>query len=355
METLAVSGDFWRDRRVLLTGHTGFKGSWLALWLRSLGARVTGLALDPQTRPALFAGARVAADLTDLRGDVRDAAVVERTVGLAQPEVVFHLAAQALVRESYREPVATFATNVMGTVHVLEALRRCEATRAVVVVTSDKCYANDGSGRAYRESDPLGGHDPYSSSKAGAELVAAAYRDSFLAARDMRVATVRAGNVIGGGDWSDDRLIPDAVRAWSGGDVLRLRNPNATRPWQHVLAPLSGCLTLAQRLWSDPGFAAAWNFGPVDGAVIPVGAVVAQAAAAWGEGARWEADAGAHPHEAPLLALDSTRAAAALGYGSRWTTERSIAETLQWYRQQLAGADMRTLTLAQIHSYAHDN
>lgn len=352
MEAMAIEREFWRDRRVLLTGHTGFKGAWLALWLHTLGARVTALALDPATRPALYPGLRLGSEIDDRRGDIRDAALVADVVRVAQPEVVFHLAAQALVRLSYREPVTTYATNVMGTVNLLEALRGCMTTRAVVVVTSDKCYANDGSGRPCRETDPLGGHDPYSSSKAATEMVAASYRDSFFATRGVRLATVRAGNVIGGGDWSEDRLIPDAVRAWSQGLPLRLRNPNATRPWQHVLAPISGCLRLAESLWHDAAYATAWNFGPTDGAVAPVGEVIARAAAAWGGDARWETDPGPHPHEAPLLALDSTRAVTTLGYGSRWSLAESIVATLHWYRRQLAGADMRALTLEQIHAYA---
>lgn len=355
VESMAVDPDFWRARRVLLTGHTGFKGAWLALWLQELGAEITGLSLDPHSQPSLFEGARVGAGMKDERGDIRDEKLVDRIVARARPEIVFHLAAQALVRESYRDPVGTFASNIMGTVNVLEALRRSDATRVAIVVTSDKCYVNDGSGRPYCEHDPLGGRDPYSSSKAAAELVSAAYRDSFLASRDVRVATVRAGNVIGGGDWSEDRLVPDAMRAWSRGEILRLRNPDATRPWQHVLTPLMGCLILAQRAWYDASLARAWNFGPTDGSILPVREVIAQAARSWGADARWEANVGEHPHEAALLALDSTRAVNGLGYSSRWPAERGIAESVGWYRRYFAGEDMCSLTLAQIHSYAREN
>ncbi|HTP40599.1 MAG TPA: CDP-glucose 4,6-dehydratase [Steroidobacteraceae bacterium] len=346
---------FWRGQRVLLTGHTGFKGALLALWLRRLGAELTGFALDPPTTPSLFELAGVAQDLNDLRGDVRDFAAVKRALAVARPTLVFHLAAQALVREGYATPLATFDTNVMGTAHVLEAVRDSAATRAVVVVTSDKCYANDGSQRRYREADALGGFDPYSSSKACAELVSAAWRDSFLAARGVAVATVRAGNVIGGGDWAADRLLPDAVRAWSAGEPVRLRNPSATRPWQHALAPLAGCCALAEALLRDgPRFARAWNFGPVDGATHPVSAVIETAAAAWGAGARWEPAAGDHPHEAPVLGLDSGLAVRELGFASPWPLARAVNESIAWYRQQRSGTDVRQLTFSQIESYTHD-
>lgn len=352
MEALGLNPGFWRGRRVLLTGHTGFKGSWLALWLRELGVAVTGLALAPPSEPSLFALARVGRGLTDLRGDIRDPEAVRTAVARAQPDVIFHLAAQALVRESYRDPISTFATNVMGTAHVLEAARQSPSTRAIVVVTSDKCYANDGGSTAFREDHPLGGFDPYSSSKACAELVAGAYRNSFLGARDVAVATVRAGNVIGGGDWSDDRLLPDAIRAWSAGDRVRLRHPGATRPWQHVLEPLAGCLALAERLCVDgQHFAGPWNFGPGDGAGRPVADVIATAAEAWGPGAEWVQDGNNHPHEAGTLALDSAKAARELGWRTAWPFERAVRETIRWHRDHLAGADPEVLTLTQIETY----
>jgi CDP-glucose 4,6-dehydratase len=355
MEALGLSSPFWRGRRVLLTGHTGFKGSWLALWLKRAGAELTGFALAPASEPSLFEAACVAQGITDLRGDVRDPAAVMSAMRAAHPSVVFHLAAQSLVREGYLDPTGTFAINVMGTVNVLEAVRSSDATPAVIVITSDKCYSNDGSVRRYRENDALGGFDPYSSSKACAELVTAAYRDSFLAAAGARVATVRAGNVIGGGDWSRDRLLPDALRAWSQGEAVKLRNPQATRPWQHVLEPLMGCLQLAESLVREgEPFAAAWNFGPSDGAVHAVESVVAKAAAAWGTGARWEPDRGPHPYEARALGLDSSKAAERLGWRSRWSLERAVHETIAWHRHHAAGRDMRAVTLSQIESYAHD-
>lgn len=354
MSSRSISPSFWNGRRVLLTGHTGFKGSWLTLWLRQMGAEVTGLSLAPASRPALFDVARVADGILDLRGDIRDASVVQAAVARAEPEVVFHMAAQALVRESYARPVETYATNVMGTIHVLEALRQSPSVRVAVVVTSDKCYLNDASGRAYRESDPLGGFDPYSSSKASTELVAAAWRNSFLGAKGVAVGSARAGNVIGGGDWADDRIVPDLVRAWSTGSVVRLRNPRATRPWQHVLAPLSGYLALAEAMWNKSSFADAWNFGPAAGMVQTVQQVVERAAMTWGEAARWEADAGNHPHEAPVLALDSGRAAEHLGFRSPWGFERSVDETVAWYRAHLGGVDIRDYTLSQISTYARE-
>jgi CDP-glucose 4,6-dehydratase len=354
METLGLSSAFWRGRRVLLTGHTGFQGSWLALWLRRAGAELCGFALGPTSEPSLFETARVAQDITDLRGDVRDPAAVASALLAARPSIVFHLAAQSLVRESYLDPTGTFATNVMGTVNVLEAVRGSDATQAVVVVTSDKCYSNDGSVRCYREADALGGFDPYSSSKACAELVSAAYRGSFLAPTGTNVATVRAGNVIGGGDWSRDRLLPDALRAWSRGEPVKLRNPRATRPWQHVLEPLSGCLQLAEGLVREgEPFAAAWNFGPENGAVHAVEAVVAKAAAAWGADARWEPDPSPHPHEAPALGIDSSNATERLGWRSRWSLDRAVHETVAWHRHHAAGHDMRAVTLSQIESYSH--
>ena len=355
MEVVGLTPAFWRGRRVLVTGHTGFKGSWLALWLRELGADVTGFALAPPTQPSLYATARVAEGIHDLRGDVRDAAAVRAALADSRPEVIFHLAAQALVRESYRDPLGTFATNVMGTAHVLDAARQSSATRAIVVVTSDKCYANDDAGVAFREDHPLGGFDPYSSSKACAELVSAAYRSSFLAASGAAVATVRAGNVIGGGDWSADRLLPDAIRAWTCGAPVRLRHPAATRPWQHVLEPLAGCLGLAARLCEDgQRFAGPWNLGPSNGAVHPVVDLIRTAAEAWGAGAVWERDPGAHPHEVATLALDAGKAASELGWRTAWPLERAVRETVLWHRALDAGRDAQTLTLAQIESYQHD-
>lgn len=342
----------WAGRRVLVTGHTGFKGSWLALWLESLGARVTGLALAPDTEPALFDVLGLGARIDDRRADIRDPEAVAQAFDACRPEVVFHLAAQALVRDGYREPAATFATNVMGTVHVLEVARRCGPLRALVVATSDKCYENDESGRAFREGDPLGGRDPYSASKAGAELAAAAWRASFPDSPCGRLATVRAGNVIGGGDWARDRIVPDLVRGFAAAQPVPIRNPGAVRPWQHVLEPLAGYLVVAEALLAGRAdCATAWNFGPDPVGARPVAELVAHAAARWGAGADWVLDPGPQPHEARLLQLDAAQARARLGWAPRWSTDRAIDETIDWYRAHRRGADMRAYSLAQINRY----
>ena len=343
---------FWQGKRVLLTGHTGFKGGWLALWLQRLGAQVTGLALAPTGGTNLFDAARVAALCDHRLGDVRDAALVARVVRDSAPQIVLHLAAQPLVRASYRDPLATYATNVMGTAHVLDALRGQASVRAVVVVTTDKVYHNRESAYPYREGDALGGHDPYSASKAAAEIVAASYRDAFLRDQGVALATARAGNVIGGGDWSEDRLIPDAVRAWQAGSVLAIRRPQAIRPWQHVIEPLAGYLRLAEALWQQPALAGAYNFGPATHEAASVGAVVALARQAYGQGA-WACDgADAGPHEAGWLALEVAQARVALGVSPRWALGTAVARTMQWYRDQAGGADARALCLADIDAYA---
>ena len=323
--------EFWRDRPVFLTGHTGFKGGWLATWLLALGARVTGYALAPDTTPSYFARCGLAERLTSRLGDVADDAALASALAVARPSVVFHLAAQALVRRAYRTPVETFATNVLGTAHVLEAVRRTPSVEAVVVVTSDKCYDNRERPEGYREDEPLGGRDPYSASKAAAELVTAAYRRSFFTT-GARVATARAGNVIGGGDWAEDRLVPDLVRALTGGDTVRVRHPAAVRPWQHVLEPLGGYLALAERLVESETFATAFNFGPRDEDAVPVAALVELVLGLWGDG-RWEAVAGTGaPHEAGLLRLDWTRARERLGWRPVLTLKEAAELTVDWYR-----------------------
>lgn len=348
---MAPDASFWRGKRVLLTGHTGFKGGWLALWLQRLGAQVHGYALAPATTPSLHALLPALPGVHGRLGDVRDGAALAEAVAAAQPEVVLHLAAQPLVRASYARPLETFDTNVMGTARLLEALRGVDSLRAVVVVTTDKVYRNLEWAYPYREDDALGGHDPYSASKAAAELVAASYRSAFLAERGVALATARAGNVIGGGDWSEDRLIPDAVRAWQAGRPLVIRQPQAVRPWQHVLEPLAGYLRLAEKLCSDASLAGAYNFGPLTGEAATVGDVVTLAAQAFGRG-EWRCDDSTpHVHEAGRLALEVARARSVLGVEPCWGLEHSVVRTLRWYRRQAEGVPALSLCEADIDDY----
>jgi CDP-glucose 4,6-dehydratase len=352
MEGLGVTAAFWRGRRVLVTGVTGFKGGWLALWLRELGATVVGYSLPPPTTPSLFHSARVGDDLEWIDGDVRDCARLRRVAADHAPEIVFHLAAQPLVRASYETPVETFETNVLGTVNVLESLREQSSTRAIVVVTSDKCYENREWCWPYRENDPLGGHDPYSSSKACAEIAASAYYRSFFRSRGVGVATARAGNVIGGGDWARDRLVPDVVAALGTGKSVLVRNPASIRPWQHVLEPLSGYLALAERLASEPeAFSEGWNFGPDLDALRPVEDLVESMCALWGDGARWHAAKIDQPHEARILALDASKARARMGWRPRLTLDEALAWTIAWYKDHASAIDVRDRSLRQIRSY----
>lgn len=338
-----VNPEFWRGRRVFITGHTGFKGSWLAIWLARLQADVVGYALAPDDKGSLFDSARVSDEITSMIGDVRDPDALRDALASSEAEIVFHLAAQALVRESYVRPVDTYGTNLMGTVHLLEAVRQSGQARAVVVVTSDKCYENREWLWPYRESEPLGGRDPYSSSKACQELCAAAYRASF----GLPIATARAGNVIGGGDGAKDRLVPDLVRAFSRGETAGIRNPAAIRPWQHVLEPLHGYLMLAEGLCADQGFAEAWNFGPYEHDVRSVRWIADALVERWGDGARWRADEGTHPHEAMTLRLDSTRARSSL----RWAPRLSLDTALDWIVEWHKHDDPRAITLEQIERY----
>lgn len=357
-----MNATFWQQRRVFVTGHTGFKGSWLALWLERLGARVTGYSLpEPTSDPSLFELARVAEGMTaSLAGDVRDLDSLSRALNGARPEVVIHMAAQSLVRRSYQDPAGTYATNVMGTVNLLEAARRAEGLRAVLVVTTDKCYENREWVWGYRETDRLGGRDPYSNSKACAELVTDAYRRSFFGAEESNaaaVASARAGNVIGGGDWAEDRLLPDIFRAAAEGREVQIRNPDAVRPWQHVLEPLSGYLLLAENLCGErrAEFAEGWNFGPSDEDARPVSWVVGRIAERWGDALRWSRDAGAHhPHEARSLRLDCSKSRELLRWRPRWTIERALDATVEWYRSQAAGADARRLCADQIDAYQNE-
>ncbi len=343
--------DFWRGKRVLLTGHTGFKGGWLALWLQRLGAEVHGMALAPSTTPSLFEAAHVAEGMAHHLVDIRDATAVATAVRAARPQIVLHLAAQALVRASYREPLATYAANVMGTAHVLDALRGSDATRVAVCITTDKVYRNREWAYPYREDDALGGHDPYSASKAAAEIVIASYRDAYLREQGLAVASARAGNVIGGGDWSADRLLPDAVRAWQGGQTLEIRRPQAIRPWQHVVEPLAGYLRLAEVLWQRPGEAGAYNFGPATGDAATVGEVVTLARQAYGRGDIHLGDGSEGPHEAGWLALEAARARCVLGVVPRWPLAEAVARSMAWYRAHAEGADARALCLADIAAY----
>jgi CDP-glucose 4,6-dehydratase len=350
VEGVVIGREFWSGKRVLVTGHTGFKGSWLALWLHSLGARVHGLALAPGTVPSLWQLLDLEREVNSRLADVRDLAAVRRVVEQANPEIVFHLAAQSLVRPSYQDPVGTYATNVMGTVHVLEAARDCLAARVVVNVTSDKCYENRETDAAYRESDAMGGRDPYSSSKGCAELVTAAYRGSFY--KNVGLASARAGNVIGGGDWAAERLLPDLVRAVLRGEPALIRNPGAVRPWQHVLEPLAGYLLLAERLWSDSGsFAGGWNFGPPLEDAVPVKELADAFTRTWGSAARWQPDRATHPHEARYLKLDASKARKQLGWKPRLRLQDAIAWTADWYKKQAAGNPARALCLSQIEQY----
>lgn len=342
---------FWVGRRVLVFGHTGFKGSWLSLWLKRLGASVAGCALPPPTRPSLFELAELGAVVPTTFGDIRDVQVPLDVMAAWQPDVVLHLAAQPLVFRAIREPVETYATNVMGTVHVLEAVRQVASVRAVVVVTSDKCYADQAG--ACHEDDALGGEDPYSSSKACAELVSRAYRETFLAERGVGVATARAGNVFGGGDWAEDRLLPDCMRALHCRQTIEVRRPDAIRPWQHVLEPLAGYLLLAERLRSEPtAFARGWNFGPDASGARSVVSVVERVVQCWGDGARWVGVHADTPRESASLVLDASLARERLGWRSRLMLDEGLAWTVDWHRRLQAGEAARALCEAQIARYA---
>lgn len=341
----------WVNRKVLVTGHTGFKGGWLSLLLTKRGANVYGFGLDPPTTPSFFEVCRIGNSLEgDSRGDLRDPAVLTRCLSAVRPDVVFHLAAQPLVRAGYREPINTFDTNVLGTVRLLEAVRACDSVRAVVVVTTDKCYDNREWDWAYRENEPLGGADPYSASKACAELVCDAYRRSFLAAAGVQLATARAGNVIGGGDWAADRLVPDFLRAIDAGKALSLRAPGAVRPWQHVLEPVAAYILLAERLLESDRFAEAWNFGPAEADACTVGRI-AELLCNRVPGSSWQNEQGNHPHEAGLLRLDSSKARRQLGWQPRWNLEEAVGHTVDWHLAWKRGDAMADVSLRQIADY----
>jgi CDP-glucose 4,6-dehydratase len=349
-----IQNSFWQDKKVFLTGHTGFKGGWLYLWLSSMGARVTGYALTPNTSPNFFSVCKVE-DLLEKShlANIRDLQQLQSAMQEAQPEIVIHMAAQPLVRYSYNNPVETYATNVMGTVHILECIRLLNTVKSSVIVTSDKCYDNNEWVWGYRENEPMGGHDPYSNSKGCAELVTSAYRASYFSKeKSVSIASARAGNVIGGGDWSNDRLIPDAIKAFESHQALIIRNPLATRPWQHVLEPLSGYLSLAQSLYENGNiFASGWNFGPKDDDVRSVQSLVELLIEKWGEDAIWELEKNAQPHEAQALKLDCSKAQQLLGWVPRWSLEQAIEKITDWQRAFQSQKNMQHFSLQQIRDY----
>ena len=348
-----MNQSFWENKTVFLTGHTGFKGGWIAHWLHEMGASIWGYSLEPPTQPNFFTESQLKKRLTHSTiGDIRDLAALTSALKEAKPDIIFHMAAQPLVRESYNTPTETFAANVMGTLNVLEAARQCDTIKAIANITTDKCYENKEWPWPYRESDRLGGHDPYSASKACAEIAAAAYRSSFLAKANIQLANVRAGNVIGGGDWATDRLIPDFLRALDTEETLTVRSPNAVRPWQHVLEPISGYLLLAEKLYSiGSEFAEAWNFGPEDDDAKPVSWIVDQLCTST-PGAKWRTENARQPHEAGLLKLDSSKAKTRLGWAPRWRLEDALDKTLEWHQAWRQKADMADITSAQIQAYA---
>ena len=352
MEDVEVNPDFWHGKRVFITGHTGFKGGWLSLWLQAMGVEVHGYALKPPTEPNLFTVAKIGTSMVSSEiADIRDADTLRRAMYAARPEIVFHLAAQALVRYSYAQPAETYAVNVMGTVHLFEAIRTTPSVKAVVNVTTDKCYENREWLWGYRENEPMGGFDPYSSSKGCAELITSAYRRSFFESAGIALASVRAGNVLGGGDWASNRLIPDFLRAMDADETLRIRSPQAIRPWQHVLEPLSGYLILADRLYTDGiAFAEAWNFGPADEDVRTVQWIVERLAKTRKD-MNWQCDETSQPHEAHYLKLDSSKALSRLGWQPRWRLQTALQKTMEWHEAWRNNEDMRQVTLAQISDY----
>lgn len=357
MEGVVMKSGFWKGKRVFITGHTGFKGGWCVIWLRMMGAEVKGFSLGPPTNPSLFRAGRVGSGIKSVLGDVRDLAHLKTELQEFKPEIVIHMAAQSLVRQSYSDPVGTYATNVLGTVNVLESVRQAPSVRVVLVITSDKCYENIERSWGYKEGEPLGGYDPYSSSKASAEIVTAACRNSFFNPQQypkhgVAVATGRAGNVIGGGDWAKDRLVPDILNAFSSGQAVVVRNPQSIRPWQHVLEPVSGYLLLVEKLFLDgPIFAEAWNFGPSEASEKPVSWIVEELRSLWGKGASWVKDQTSQPHEANFLRLDSSKANERLGWSPRLDLKTALRWVVEWTRAYQTGHDPRLMTESQIESY----
>jgi CDP-glucose 4,6-dehydratase len=348
-----VNASFWKNKRVFITGHTGFKGSWMSLWLQSMGANIKGYSLEPNTQPNLFTEANVAANMYSEMGDIRDLNQISKSMFDFNPDVLIHMAAQPLVRLSYQEPVKTYTTNVIGTVNVLESARKCKNLKAIVSVTTDKCYENKEWDWGYRESEPMGGCDPYSSSKGCAELVTSAYRRSFFSGSDTAsLASARAGNVIGGGDWSDDRLIPDILRAFEKTEPVIIRNPVSTRPWQHVLEPIAGYLVLAENLYNHgDNFAEGWNFGPKEEGCKPVDWILDKMVSKWGSSASWELDKNNNPHEAGFLKLDCSKAANRLKWQPKWNLEETLEMIVNWHQCYLKGGNIKKECLREIKKY----
>ena len=348
-----IDQSFWKGRRVLITGHTGFKGGWLSLWLTQLGAKVSGYAIDSPSTPCFYEEAKVASSLEkSINGDIRDAELFAKAVSDVSPEIVIHMAAQSLVKESYTDPSLTYSTNIMGTVNLFEAVRKTPSVKVILNITSDKCYENNELNLGYSEADPMGGYDPYSSSKGCAELISSAYRKSFFQQEGIAIATARAGNVIGGGDWAKDRIIPDAIRAFISNKPLLVRNPVATRPWQHVLEPLLGYILLCQQLMHCPSdFSEGWNFGPSKQNEESVSKIADIMVKNWGEQASWELDKESHPHEAHILRLDCSKANDKLNWKTTWSLDRALIETIQWYKIWSAKKDMYQFSLLQIENY----
>ena len=361
MASLEVTEGFWKNKKVLITGHTGFKGSWLSIWLKSLGAEVIGVSLDPPSKPSLYVKANISDGIVSLKQDIRDLQAVKKIFQKYKPEIVFHLAAQALVKYSYISPVETYETNFMGTLNILEGIRCINTVRAAVMITSDKCYENTESERGYSENDPMGGYDPYSCSKGAAELLISSYRNSFFSVvnfdeHNTAISSVRAGNVIGGGDWAEDRLIPDLIKSFQSNNQVEIRNPNAIRPWQHVIEPLSGYIQLAELLTKDGAkYAEAWNFGPAEEDARPVEWIVEKLSYLWGSKVGWSKDDSPHPHEANYLKLDCNKALERLNWKPKWDLEEALLKIVEWHKEeQLKTIRCEELCLSQIDNYTKD-
>ena len=354
---MVINSNFWKNKKVLLTGHTGFKGSWLSIWLKKLGVELIGFSKDIPTKPSLFELAKVSENMISTMGDIRNLSVIQKVIQEHQPDIIIHMAAQPLVRKSYENPLETFSTNIMGTANVLESIKMTEKTRVIINVTSDKCYKNNGANEKFSEDSPMGGYDPYSSSKACSELVTSSYRDSFFNPKEyekhgVSLATCRAGNVIGGGDWSKDRLIPDIMRGVINNEIIKIRNPNAIRPWQHVLDPLNGYLTLAEKMWSAGNeFSEAWNFGPTEEGEKSVKWITEKLTKQWLNHIKWDIDNDINPHEENSLRLNCMKANSRLSWRSKLNLEQGLDWVLEWYKQYKENNDMKKITEQQIEEF----